>query len=167
MGKESEKLFKEYFEKRFNLTLNHLCNRPGFERGADFELSTTGTLLEVKTDSKQESPNLLIEKYGNKETKTPGGILKALGDGCELYAAYFPNESRPGQHKLFLYPADKFCFRFLTAIEEGVARMFCGHSSSGGSTWLNECYIIPKQYFSDLQITSKEELNLYLQKKSA
>jgi hypothetical protein len=57
----------------------------------DFEYRSDGSKLELKTDfwRMEDTPNMFIERYSNKEKQTPGGPYQALTHGCEWFVYFY------------------------------------------------------------------------------
>ena len=60
------------------------------DRTYDFNLGD-GTTVEVKVDT-YDSPNFFMERYGNIEKMTDGGVFRAAKDGVTHFVYLFINE---------------------------------------------------------------------------
>lgn len=63
-------------------------------KGADLQLPN-GEKVELKSDyySMQQTSNFFIEIYGNLAKSTPGGVTKALKDGCKWFVYLYVQDA--------------------------------------------------------------------------
>lgn len=133
VGSRGEELFLEHYHSPIVVYPKH---------AADFQLVSTGQLLELKTDTynMEKTPNFFIERWSDIAKKKPGSIWQSHGKGVEIFCYMFV------RHNTY------FEFRDLPALikrlDEVTKDMYMHSIKNRG--WITGGYRVPREALKDL-----------------
>ena len=112
----------------------------------DFIWHETGEKLELKTDtwSMAKTPNYFMERYSDRETKSPGGPWQALSHGCDLFVYFYVQDLT-----YFVFDTRKL----VGALEKIIPRI--EPTLITNRSWVTEGYRVPRAMLSDIATEHK------------
>ncbi len=122
----------------------------------DFIWSSTGEKVELKSDyyKMEKTPNFFIERYSDKEKKTPGGPWRALQDGSTIFVYFYIQNLT-----YFTFRCEELC-AFLT---EQMLKEKCTPCDVVNKSWTTLGYRVPRTAVEHL--ATKEYLTVKKSKK--
>ncbi|OQW47942.1 MAG: hypothetical protein A4S09_14185 [Proteobacteria bacterium SG_bin7] len=135
-----------------------------YHSNGEFDLSKGDINVEVKADRYYASKFLFIEKYGDKETKKPGGPFRAYEDDPNSELIYVVvNEYTSSITEVYIFKTTDLYLRCSELIESGEYLPI----GKPNTTYTTIGYLIPKSEFLDIAIVIKpQESKIPKQKKA-